>query len=445
MAYHSQSELFAEVLDDHLASTFEAHFTACEGAPDACIACPTDDWRCLLTRIIDDLDALACVVTQRSTSIFAAAMQERQDALRQAFSGASVMLTGGAGFIATQTLKQILPFEPETVIVVDSDENRMAELIRTLRSGGLVPIGTRIEPRLVDITTPLVARLMDDFDRIDICLQFAAAKHVRTERDVVSLLRMLQVNLLGTVDFTDALMQRFGDCSLFVVSTDKAADPSSFMGASKRLMEMAVLGTHPQGTTTRFANVAFSNGSLPESWILRLRQGQPLAVPADTWRYFVTPVEAGQLCALAATAPRGSVVVPDEDVTGLVQLSDALERVLATEGRHARFVDDEADLSRPTEDESGYPVVVSARDTAGEKHSEKFVGDLERRSPWLPNLGQVSATHDAAAALRFADWVRQIVIDPQTPTSLQDISDRLARALPEFAHISSSKRLDDRI
>lgn len=398
-----------------------------------------------MIRTIDDLDAMASVVTQRSESIFAAALAQRQEQLRQAFSGTTVMLTGGAGFIATQTLKQILPFGPRTVVVVDSDENRMAELIRTVRTAGLVPAGTGIEPRLVDITTPLVPRLLDEFDTVDICLQFAAAKHVRTERDPVSLLRMMQVNLLGTVDFTSALMTRFPQCGLFVVSTDKAADPSSFMGASKRLMEMAVLGTYPQGTTTRFANVAFSNGSLLESWIVRLRQGQPLAVPADTWRYFVTPVEAGQLCALAATAEPGSVVVPDEEVTGLVELTEALRRVLATEGRSAAFVTDEADLRSPEDADPTYPVVLSPRDTAGEKHSEKFVGGREVRHEWLPSLGVVSCDHDREAAMAFGRWLRQVITDPSLPTDMDDLGERVAAALPEFAHITSSKRLDDRI
>lgn len=441
MAYHSQGEFYAGV-PEHLVrrtvprvSEWIVDLSAHHGA----------ERRCLVTRIIDDLDAIAAVVTQRSESIFATAMRDRRDALREGFSGKCVMMTGGAGFIATQTLKQILPFGPQTVVVVDSDENRMAELIRTLRSAGLVPSGTRIEPRLVDITTPLVGRLMDEWDGVDICLQFAAAKHVRTERDPVSLLRMLQVNLLGTMDLTAALLEHFDRSSLFVVSTDKAADPSSFMGASKRLMEMAVLGTYPQSTTTRFANVAFSNGSLLESWILRLRQGQPLAVPADTWRYFVTPQEAGQLCALAATAPPGSVVVPDESVTGLVELSEALERVLATEGRRARFFTDESALEPAATGAATYPVVVSPRDTAGEKHSEKFVGDREDRQPWAPNLGLVHTAHHAAAALEFSEWLRSVIDDPKMPTDLADLARRMSSALPEFAHIASVKRLDDRI
>ena len=100
------------------------------------------------------------------------------------------------------------------------------------------------------------------------------------------------------------------------------------MGASKRLMEMAILGRYPKATTTRFANVAFSNGSLLESWVRRLREGQPLAVPEDTWRYFVSPHEAGQVCAIASVAAPGSIVVPDEAETGMVELEVALVRVL---------------------------------------------------------------------------------------------------------------------
>lgn len=376
---------------------------------------------------------MAAAVTGRQDSLFGEALTAQLPALRQAVTGRTVLVTGAAGFIATQTLRELLPLEPATVVLLDMDENRLAELVRTLRTEDLVAPGTRIEPRLTDITTPLVDRLLDDLGEVHTCLQFAAAKHVRTERDVVSTLRMLQVNLNGTLNVTRGLLARNPLADVFVVSTDKAADPSNLMGASKRLMEMAVLGVNPSVRAARFANVAFSTGSLLESWLIRLRSGQPLAVPADTWRYFVSPREAGQLCAVALTAPPGSIVVPDEDATGLVELTAALQRVLLAAGL---VTGDGTD---------GYPVLVTPRDTAGEKQAEEFVGTGEQRQPWLPRLGVVRPRAGLEAALALADWVDDRVADPTMAVTLPDIVGQVSGAVAEFAHIGSDKRLDDRV
>jgi FlaA1/EpsC-like NDP-sugar epimerase len=396
-----------------------------------------------IKRPIDDLDVRSTAVTGRSTSLFATDFQERLPQLQRMIEGKTLLLTGGAGFIATQTLKQVLGLHPALVVIADSSENGLAELVRTLRSDGLVGPGTRIEPRLVDITSPLVERMLDEIGPVDVAWQFAAAKHVRTERDVASLLRMLHVNLNGTYSLTRAVVQRNPAVSIFTVSTDKAADPSSVMGASKRLMEMAVQGRYPQSTSTRFANVAFSNGSLLESWVLRLRHGQPLAVPEDTWRYFVSPTEAGQMCAIAATAPAGSVAVPDEDATGLVDLQSALDRVLGLMDLSAAPVRDESELIKIKG--RGYPVLVSVRDTAGEKRAEKFVGASEGRQDWLPNIGVVFPSQEPEAALEVSDWVADCVANPSRPLSMTDILDRIGAAIPEFSHISGHRRLDDRI
>jgi len=396
-------------------------------------------------RPIDDVDRLAAAVTGRSESLFRDALARQWEALEQRIAGRTVLVTGAGGFIATQTLRVLLSLQPANLVLVDMDENRLAELIRTLRTEHLVPAGTRVEPRLVDITTPLFDRLLDAVPEVDTCLQFAAAKHVRTERDEVSLLRMLHVNINGTLRVTRAMQERNPSAGMFVVSTDKAADPSSFMGASKRLMEIGVLGIDPAATTTRFANVAFSTGSLLESWLIRLRLGQPLAVPADTWRYFVSPQEAGQLCAIAATAPAGGIVVPDEDATGLSELRQALSRVLAQAGLEPLLLSDEAELRDVAVSPDAYPVLVTARDTSGEKQAEKFVGAAERRSPWLPALGVVSASGDTAAAMEFAEWVDDVVGDPLRPVTMQEVAARMHAAVPEFGHVAGDKRLDDRV
>ncbi len=391
------------------------------------------------------LDDLATAVTGRTTSLFEEAFEAVRTQLAERVTGKNLIFTGGAGFIATQTLKILLPFEPRVVTVVDSSENALAELVRDLRSTGQLRASTRIEPRLVDITSPLVDRLWNDLDPIDAAFEFAAAKHVRTERDPVSLLRMLQVNLNGTAQFTHSLVEANPDAEIFVVSTDKAADPSSLMGASKRLMELAILGTYPRATSTRFANVAFSSGSLLESWVIRMRQNQPLAVPRDTWRFFVSPREAGQICAIASVAGPGSISVPDEEATGLVELEAALERVLDASGMQPVRVSEAEALDGATFASDHVPVVVSQRDTAGEKRAEKFVAGGEERREWLPQVGLIATNNDPEPANQMREWVAGRITSATPELTVELIADAVRQALPGFCHITSDKRLDDRL
>lgn len=393
--------------------------------------------------VTHDRETLAQAVTGRTGSVFEAALSALDDRVTSTYRGARVLVTGGAGFIGGQTLRLILAQDPAKVVVVDTWENGLAELVRDLRSEGAVRRGTVFEPRLVDVTGPLIERVVHDEGPFDVVLAFAAAKHVRTERDAVSALHMLDVNINGTHRALRAVAAGNPDARLFMVSTDKAADPSSLMGASKRVMEEYVLADLPSATTTRFANVAFSSGSLLESWLIRLGSGHTLPVPADTSRFFVRPVEAGQLCLLASVAEPGSVVVPADGVVESVLLTVALERMLESLGTQWDYVDQEAAVGRAR---PGAPVrvLVTARDTAGEKAAETFVGVGERQVPWLPSVDVIEPTEPRASCRDVAEWVRAAVTALPGPT-VGDIVGRVADALPEFHHVTSERRLDDRI
>jgi nucleoside-diphosphate-sugar epimerase len=395
-----------------------------------------------------DLDLLTRAVTGRGESIFGPAMQQIQGRLEEQYSGSSVLVTGGAGFIAGQTLRQLLPMRPAKMVVADTSENSLAELVRDLRSSGSVPAGVALEPRLVDVTGPMIDRLCADEGPFDVVLAFAAAKHVRTERDPVSALHMVNVNVNGTLRSVRAAKAQNPEAAVFVVSTDKAADPASLMGASKRLMEMVVLGSYPDATTTRFANVAFSSGSLLESWLLRLSRRQVLPVPADTRRFFVSPKESGQLCAIASAAPPGGVVVPESGLVGSVELLDALLRVLDSLDVRASVIEQgpvregAGDLDVTTE---SWPVLLTPRDTAGEKGAEVFVGDDESSDAWLPGLRLVHTESNVEEAVDVAGWIARQLEDPIGGASLHDIETALARAIPNLHHVSGTSRLDDRV
>ena len=386
---------------------------------------------------------LACVVTRRETSIFAGALEQLHEELASVYEGARVLVTGGAGFIAGQTLRTILPLRPRSIVVADHDENSLAELVRDLRTSGAIHSGTDLLPRLVDVTSPLIERLILEDGPFDVILAFAACKHVRSERDATSALQMLNVNINGTIRPVQAAKSLNPACRVFVVSTDKAADPASMMGASKRVMEMLTIGQFPEATTTRFANVAFSSGSLLESWLIRLANGQVLPVPRDTRRYFVTPEESGQLCTIASVAPPGSIVIPDPAAVGMSDLQLALERVLASYALVPDYVTEQLAVGAQATDQS-HPILVTERDTPGEKAAEVFLGAQERSSQWIDPLLVVASPNDLQAAQSFAHWVADSARSIHGP-SLADIESGLAGALHQFQHVRGSSGLDDRI
>ncbi|WP_162616424.1 polysaccharide biosynthesis protein [Xylanimonas allomyrinae] len=390
-----------------------------------------------------DIEILSESVTGRTESVFAAAQAATTQTAREVYTGARVLVTGAAGFIGGQTLRLILDLEPSLVVLADTWENGLAERVRHLRSSGAVRPGTRIEPRLVDVTSPLMDRVVAEEGPFEIVLAFAAAKHVRSERDAASALHMLSVNVNGTFRVIAAAAKQNPACRLFMVSTDKAADPSSLMGASKRLMERAVYSRFPTATSTRFANVAFSNGSLLESWLIRLANGQVLPVPTQTSRFFVQPSEAGQLCLVSSLAPQGSIVVPAAGVVEDTLLEDALERVLQRLALRAEHVDDESKAS-PSVVPGVVTVLRTPRDTAGEKAAEVFVSANEQATRWLPALETISGTAENPDVGDTLAWITDACEGRSAPT-LHEIMARVANAVPEFHHVDSIKRLDDRI
>jgi nucleoside-diphosphate-sugar epimerase len=392
---------------------------------------------------------IAGAITGRDASAFAAAWAEAAPMLEAHLAEQRLVLAGGAGFIARQTLDALLPFEPAEVLLLDANENGLAEVVRSLRSSDAVPSATRLSTVLADVCGPELPRALAQFDPVDVLMTFSAVKHVRSERDDASILRMFEVNVGGAVRLADDSGAEEGT-AVFAVSTDKAVAPASLMGASKNLMEQVLLGSYPSVTLTRFANVALSTGSLLDSWQRRLAAGEPLAVPADTWRFFVTPQEAGQLCLLASVAPAGSIVVPVADLLPETLLEDAAERFLECFGLRAEFVESRGDGDRlgsagARAGAAGgrYPVVVTPRDSAGEKRNEAFVEAGAVAQPWLQGLLRVQRHVDAAGALAVMGWLRERAADPAVPILGPQFDEMLAAAVPGFSHVSGAS-LDER-
>lgn len=401
---------------------------------------------------------LAALVTGRRQSLFAPDLDRFRTELAHRISGARVLVIGGAGSIGAATVRVLVPFAPATIHVIDQNENTLAELVRDLRSrfdasqlGGL-----RATP--LNFGSPIAERLLAEEDPYDFVLNFAALKHVRSEKDSYSILQMLDTNVARPARLLQRLISRGGLRGYFCVSTDKAANPVSLMGASKRLMEHVIFSDQVVDSrgvciaSARFANVAFSDGSLLYGWLERLSRRQPLAVPKDTRRFFVSLEEAGDICLLAAfLAPDRHLLIPRLDPSlDLTELSHLAVRLLEKLGLEAEVFEDERAARRAAAAIDGsrrYPLLVTPRDTGGEKPYEEFVGSGEQSLEvgMLQALAVPYLPGPAGTLAPFLEWIEGITGSPHAPVSKEDLVREIGSLLPEFRHAGSTKSLDHRL
>ena len=397
-----------------------------------------------------DIESLAsrCVDRPRGP-IFTLRDQQQAE-----FSGlcrdSAVLITGAAGFIAQETLKHVLAAEPRVIYLLDSSENGLAALARTLVTRRPEDHPTEVHMVLADISSPLLDRALSQMGELDLVLHFAAVKHVRSERDPASALRILDVNVRGTGRLLNALVCSGRLPRVFAVSTDKAASPTSLMGASKLVMESLLWAYPGIATSARFANVLFSSGSITESWLGRMAAGEPISAPIDTHRYFVTPWESGLICANAIVAPNRSIAVPAPGTitpTDLVQLAGRFLCAFDMQPVHITLEEWEHDprSAAPTAFSTGkYPVVCTPRDTVGEKQQEVFLGPFDLLAPWTEDIALLSertAADISSLILKLDQWIS----DSSIGVSVADVRGALALVVPGFTGTGSETNLDNRI
>ena len=416
---------------------------------------------CLTPRI----ERIAQAVTGRPESFFADDLRVADERLRAAITGKRVLIAGGAGSIGSATIHELLAYGPAALAVLDPSENNLAELVRSLRSR---PAGftATLDIQPLDYGSPLAAGWLARQQPFELVLSFAALKHVRSERDEFSLCRMLEVNLVKGDRFLAACRKHgHGRDGIFFVSTDKAANPVSLMGASKRAMEL-LLWAHAQDgapaslldggtavpaariTTTRFANVAFSDGSLPWGFLQRLEKDQPLAAPGDVRRYLVSPREAGQLCLLAAlVCPHRHLLVPTlSPERDLVTFTAIAEQTLQAFGKRPQWCSSEAEARSAVRGDT-WPVLVTSSDTSGEKDIEEFVGRDEAALA-VGQLQTVQAIAGAPVALgAFSDFLALVeaactsgLIPPKS-----ELVRSLAAVVPGLRHQDTGRSLDQKM
>ncbi len=391
-------------------------------------------------------------VTFREESMFLKDIEAHKEELSREISGKSLLVIGGAGSIGAQFIRSVCRFRPGKLVVVDLSENGLAQLTRDLRStyGMFVPEDYRTYT--LNFSDPIFERIFREEKGFDIVANFSAHKHVRSEKDKYSIQALLENNDIKARKLLD-LMTVFPPRHFFCVSTDKAANPVNIMGASKRVMEdmiMAYADRFPV-TTARFANVAFSNGSLPQSFLDRMMLRQPLVAPSDVRRYFVSPEESGQICMLACILGRsGEVFFPKLSEDQMITFSSVCDRFIHAMGYEKIVFDTDEQAreyaSRMPEDTKYWPVVYSESDTTGEKSYEEFYVSGEKvNMDRFHSLGVIEAgkRRPLSDVNALYDELESIFAKPDFTKA--EIVAALEAYLPNFRHEEKGKNLDQKM
>lgn len=395
---------------------------------------------------------IADSVTFRPISMFAADIEANKEKLTQEIKGKKVCVIGGAGSIGSSFIKAVLRFEPASVVVVDLNENGLAELVRDVRSTEGLFVPEEFRCYTLSFADPIFARIFREEKGFDIVANFSAHKHVRSEKDRYSVQALIENNDIKAKKLMDLLCE-FPPRHFFCVSTDKAANPVNIMGASKRIMEDLVMAYNKffKVTAARFANVAFSNGSLPDGWIHRLQKKQPLVAPSDVKRYFVSPEESGQICMLACILGNGGeVFFPKLGEDQMLTFSAICDEFVKAEGFEKKQCANDAEAvayaAKMGYESETYPVVYFGSDTTGEKSYEEFyvLGekiDMQR----FQALGVVeqAARHDMKEIDVFFNKLVDIFrMEDFTKAQVVNV---IHEFIPNFEHEEKGKNLDQKM
>ena len=391
-------------------------------------------------------------VIKRPHSMFTDDIEDNREALTDKIEGKTVLVIGGAGSIGSSFIKAILPFRPQALVVVDTNENALAELTRDLRStkGMYVPEDYVTYP--MDFSSPVFQKMFKSRGGFQIVGNFSAHKHVRSEKDIYSVEALLQNNVLHAKGLLD-LLEQYPPEEYFCVSTDKAATPVNIMGASKRIMEDLIFSYSDKFPvkTARFANVAFSNGSLPAGFLERISKHQPLSAPSDVKRYFVSPEESGQICMLACILGENRAIFFPKLEEAQMMTFDSIATALPKEHGYEALQcnSDEEAIQKATEFKAGdrsYPVHYSVSNTSGEKAFEEFVTDTETAD--MNRFRSLGVITDKPIPDR--EKLNALLKDlsdlfEKDETTKEEVVAVMKDYLPNFEHIETGKSLDSKM
>ena len=421
-------------------------------------------------------------MTKRPESLLKADFERFSEEMHARIDGKRMLVVGGAGTIGSNYVKASLRhFRPAAMYVVDIDENQLTELTRELRAAPgelfdcsdcsierrppldahasyFIPETYVTEP--IDLGSGLFEKFFKAKGPFDIVANFAARKHVRAERDVHSIEAMCETNVFMAKKLLDVLVKNPPE-RFFCVSTDKAANPVNVMGATKKLMEETIMAyaDRVHVVTARFANVAFSNGSLPIGWLNRIAKKQPLSCPLGIRRFFVSPVESGELCLFASVmGESGDIFYPKLDPElDMIPFDAVVRDMLDDMGLGCRACGTTEEAKRgivrlfdcsdcSIAEQGGWPVEFFGSDTDGEKTFEEFYTDSDvKDEATFVNLGVVKNAKRRPVAEVEAIFAKLHEVFDGEKATKEDVVEVLKEYLPNFCHISKGKSLDGRM
>lgn len=388
----------------------------------------------------------------RSTSMFSVDIEANRKILQKEIENKSVCVIGGAGSIGSSFIRAVLPFKPSKLIVIDLNENGLTELTRDLRSTYNMYVPIEYRTYTLNFADPIFERIFCEEQGFDIVANFSAHKHVRSEKDKYSVQALIENNDIKAKKFLD-ILTIYPPKHFFCVSTDKAANPVNIMGASKRIMEDVIMAytSKFKVTTARFANVAFSNGSLPDGWIQRVMKKQPLAAPNDVKRYFVSPEESGQICMLACILGNsGEIFFPklgEKQMLTFSSICDEYVRAIGYE-KEEFITDDEAKkfASEMAFNNKKYPVVYFKSDTTGEKAYEEFYIPGEKNNmERFTSLGVIEEVEKRPMAEIEAFFYEMERIFLKPDFTKEEVVEAIKSFIPNFEHEEKGKNLDQKM
>lgn len=387
----------------------------------------------------------------RDSDLFEDDISKHDKELRKIVSSSSFLVIGGAGSIGQAVVKEIFKRHPVKLHVVDISENNMVELVRDIRSS-LGYIDGEFATFALDIGSIEYDAFIKSDGKYDHVLNLSALKHVRSEKDPYTLMRMIEVNIENT-DKTIGQAIENGAKKYFCVSTDKAANPVNMMGASKRIMEMFLMRRSLQMpiSTARFANVAFSDGSLLHGFNQRIQKRQPLSAPSDIKRYFVTPKESGELCMMSCLLGENrDIFFPKlSDKLHLITFADIAVKYLKKIGYEpylCKSEDEARELAKTLPDEGKWPCYFFESDTTGEKDFEEFFTENENLDMQrFGNLGVIKneAEFDDEKLNYFIETIKEL--KQNASWSKTDITELFFKMIPDFGHKETGKYLDSKM
>ncbi|WP_417884122.1 UDP-N-acetylglucosamine 4,6-dehydratase [Vibrio rumoiensis] len=387
----------------------------------------------------------------RTKQLFQSDVDNNESDLREIVSDSRFLVLGGAGSIGQAVTKEIFKRNPKKLHVVDISENNMVELVRDIRSS-FGYIDGDFQTFALDIGSLEYDAFIKADGKFDYVLNLSALKHVRSEKDPYTLMRMIDVNVFNT-DKTIQQSIDAGAKKYFCVSTDKAANPVNMMGASKRIMEMFLMRKSEQMaiSTARFANVAFSDGSLLHGFNQRIQKRQPIVAPNDIKRYFVTPQESGELCLMSCIfGENRDIFFPKlSEALHLISFADIAVKYLEQLGYEPHLCDSEEEarqLAHTLPDQGKWPCLFTTSDTTGEKDFEEFFTDKEELDmSRFENLGIIKnePLYEQELLTLFESRISEM--KGEQAWTKEEIVELFFTMIPDFGHKETGKYLDSKM